>query len=176
MHQLALTWFRISPPRLIAWGWVLVVLPLLLAACTGAPQLPPDGATPLGVPPGGVAATPTSAAAGGLTQVPPGEWGGDHLALSSTASGAHLKIDCDSGDITQPLTLDAAGAFDLMGTYTWCPAACFLNLPAHYTGHTDGTTLTLQIAWTDPSGNAKTGGPFQVTLGAPAKLTSECPK
>lgn len=182
MHLIALA--RRWPLRqpLVKWGWGLAGLPLLLAACTGAPALPPQSTPPLSSSPPSLGQTPPAPvatpppAAGGLMQVPPGEWGGEHAGLSSTGTGGQFRIDCDSGAIAQPLTLDAAGTFDLPGTYTWCPAACFLNLPAKYTGHSDRSTLTVQIAWTDPQGQAKTSGPFQLTLGAPPHLLTDCPK
>jgi hypothetical protein len=157
-------------PWLRVLRWVVLAVPLGLAACTGAPLLPANGVTPLST------VLPAPSAGRGLDQLPPGAWGGEHVALTSTADGVQLQIDCDRGAIPQPLALDATGAFDAPGSYTWCPAACYLDLPARYTGRLDGTTLTLQVAWTDPNGQAKTGGPFQVTLGGTAQLRSECPK
>src|SRR5262245_20679828 len=46
-----------------------------------------------------------------------GDWGGPHLAIRFTPSGADLEYDCASGSITQPVELDHAGRFSVLGVH-----------------------------------------------------------
>jgi hypothetical protein len=45
-------------------------------------------------------------------------WGGDHIEIETTASGARVEFDCAHGTIDAPLEADARGAFRLGGTFT----------------------------------------------------------
>jgi hypothetical protein len=64
-------------------------------------------------------ATPAS-----TTQEPPSKnagapqntWGGDHIELVMTDTGASLEFDCASGAMGKPIKVDAAGAFSVKGT------------------------------------------------------------
>jgi hypothetical protein len=47
----------------------------------------------------------------------PVTWGGDHVRLEVTASGAELEFDCATGTISEPLP-HAEGDFSLNGTFT----------------------------------------------------------
>jgi hypothetical protein len=49
--------------------------------------------------------------------LPAGDWGGDHVRMTVSASGAELDFDCASGKIAAPIALDAKGNFDVMGEY-----------------------------------------------------------
>lgn len=44
-------------------------------------------------------------------------WGGDHVRLEVTRSGAELEFDCATGTITEQLP-ETDGAFSLKGTFT----------------------------------------------------------
>ena len=93
------------------WGIGVVVLGAalgLLAACNLFTDILPGTPSPL------PALTPT-AAAGAL--VAAGLWGGEHVSLDVTASGAYAEFDCAHGTLDTPLTLDASGQFAMAGTY-----------------------------------------------------------
>jgi hypothetical protein len=67
-----------------------------------------------------------STPAGPAKAVPNGVWGGEHIRVEVSDSGADIEFDCARGTISQPLTLDAQGRFKLQGTYkaeTPAPAA-----------------------------------------------------
>ncbi len=49
--------------------------------------------------------------------VPNGVWGGEHIRMDVTDSGADIEFDCARGSISQRLVLDAQGRFKLQGTY-----------------------------------------------------------
>jgi len=49
--------------------------------------------------------------------VPPGSWGGDHIGLEVSDTGARVEYDCAHGTIDGVLTLDAQGRFDARGAY-----------------------------------------------------------
>jgi hypothetical protein len=81
-----------------------------------------------------------------------GAWGGDHVRLRVSESGAVLEFDCAHGQISAPFTTDADGRFDLPGTYTRegpgpirigrLPTAS----PARYAGRVEGETMTLGVS------------------------------
>lgn len=91
-------------------------------------------------------------------RVPNGQWGGPHAGMVVSDTGAAIEYDCGAGRISGAMTLDAHGAFDLPGLYIRegpgpVPANDSLvpKLPARYTGHTDGHTMTLTMTVLDGS-------------------------
>ncbi len=65
--------------------------------------------------------------------------------------GAQLEFDCAAGEITEPLTIDGNGDFDVHGTYAAeHPGPTTRDddagAAAHYRGHVEGDTMTLKIA------------------------------
>jgi hypothetical protein len=44
-------------------------------------------------------------------------WGGDHVRMNVTGSGAELEFDCATGTITETMP-ETDGAFSLKGTFT----------------------------------------------------------
>ena len=53
-----------------------------------------------------------------LTQDAPIVWGGDHIEMEVTRTGARIEFDCARGTIDEPLRPDAKGAFTVKGTFT----------------------------------------------------------
>ena len=45
-------------------------------------------------------------------------WGGDHIEMQTTASGARVEFDCAHGTIDERLAPDSQGTFTLKGTFT----------------------------------------------------------
>ena len=86
--------------------------------------------------------------------VPNGVWGGDHIRMDVSDSGADIEFDCARGSISQPLELDAQGRFKLQGTYkaeTPAPAAAGggstgSGVTATYTGVLNGSSLRLEVS------------------------------
>jgi len=80
-----------------------------------------------------------------------GAWGGEHIVLQVSEKGADVEFDCAHGQVTQPITLDKHGDFDVAGTITpehGGPVRRDENpLPAsaRYAGHVDGDTMSLTI-------------------------------
>lgn len=79
-----------------------------------------------------------------------GSWGGEHLGLTVTDASSSLTFDCASGTIAEPFTLDAAGYFDLNGTYTPGtggpePVPPPPTRPAAYSGRVIGASMTLKV-------------------------------
>ena len=127
---------HLAPPNAQLWPALFGVL-LLTLCCDGGPPTSPGGTVPLGI------------------------WGGVDIALTVTATGATLQQVCADGTISQPMTLDASGHFDVPGTYDVTAGPTFRH-PARYTGTTDGHTMTLTIVQTD---NGQMVGPFTLTFG-----------
>ena len=47
-----------------------------------------------------------------------GVWGGQHIRVEVTDSGADIEFDCAHGTIDQPIVLDGKGKFDVEGKFT----------------------------------------------------------
>ena len=58
-----------------------------------------------------------AAQADSLQIVPIGSWGGDHIRLEVTETGATVEYDCAYGSIEGPLFLDKADNFEARGIY-----------------------------------------------------------
>jgi hypothetical protein len=101
--------------------------------------------------------------------LPEGVWGGRHLALEVTATGATLEYDCAHGAITGPIRLDSQGRFSARGSHTAerggpvrlgdQPAAA----RARYRGVVKGDTMTLTVTL---ESEEKPLGVFTLTRGA----------
>jgi len=50
-------------------------------------------------------------------RLPSGNWGGQHIGLVATDTGATIEYDCARGEISGPLRLGAAGEFTWEGTH-----------------------------------------------------------
>jgi hypothetical protein len=93
-----------------------------------------------------------------------GTWGGVDAGLIAADTGAHLHIGCTLGNVAGPITLDAAGGFDVPASYniTAYPIDLGILHPARVTGVVIGRSLRLTVQLTD---TAVTLGPVRLRLG-----------
>jgi hypothetical protein len=90
-------------------------------------------------------------------RVPTGPWGGEHIGIVVTDSGATIEYDCAAGTITEPLRLDQSGHFDWRGVhYPGHGGPARINEPpdahpARYTGHATTSQLVITLAILDMS-------------------------
>lgn len=97
-----------------------------------------------------------------------GDWGGEHLGLSATATGAALEYDCAAGTIAEPIRPDAKGRFSVTGVhYPGHGGPISLDdppeqHPARYQGTVAGRTMVVTVTLTD-SGTVI--GTFTLTRG-----------
>jgi len=100
------------------------------------------------------ASHPTQSGSAAPTKaVPNGVWGGQHIHMEVTDSGADIEFDCARGNIPQRLKLDDKGAFKVQGIYlaeTPAPAAVDGGLTASggkatYIGTISGSSLRLEV-------------------------------
>jgi hypothetical protein len=101
-----------------------------------------------------------------------GSWGGEHIVLDVSAKSAEVEFDCAHGQITQPMTIDKRGDFDVAGTFTpehggpvrrdedTQPAS------ARYSGHVESDTIRLTVTV-----GKETVGTFTLTRGLRPILT-----
>jgi hypothetical protein len=95
-----------------------------------------------------------SSPAGPAKAVANGVWGGEHIRMDVSDSGADIEFDCARGTISQPLALDAQGHFKVQGTYqaeTPAPAAndgssSGSGVTATYSGVLNGSGLHLEVS------------------------------
>jgi len=101
-----------------------------------------------------------------------GIWGGAHIRLQVSASGAEVEYDCGHGTI-EKMTLDGDGRFDVRGTHTRERGGPVRlgeeanRLPARYIGKVEGQTMTLRVTL-DEAGEEV--GAFNLTQGRTARL------
>lgn len=79
-------------------------------------------------------------------------WGGEHVRLQVTETGARLELDCARGTISQPVQVQAVGNFTAKGTLTSERGGPARKddpdnvVPAAYSGTISGDELKLRIA------------------------------
>lgn len=163
----------LAQPQISTVALVLLALTfaltILLAAC-GA-----DSGQPSPLPTRAVASNIASdGTAGGAGEtLAPGSWGGDHIRLTVTESGAALEFGCAHASITQPMVLHSAGTFDLPGLYTpehGGPIHEGDILPSknvRYTGAVSGATMQLTITYT---ADGTEQGTYPLKRDAPTQL------
>ncbi|MBE0593909.1 MAG: hypothetical protein IH616_16070 [Gemmatimonadales bacterium] len=97
-----------------------------------------------------------------------GEWGGDHIGLVVSATGANLEYDCAYGTIDSPIDLHRSGSFVASGTHTFEHGGPIREgelpdiHPAEYRGWVIGSTMTLTVTLTDTT---RTVGTFTLRRG-----------
>jgi len=101
-----------------------------------------------------------------------GVWGGLHVILEISSDGATLEFDCASGAIKDPILLDAAGHFDVVGSYNRQgpgPArqGVKTDSDARYSGTVDGNTMKLKVQLPGSSEILE----FSLTHGRAGKIT-----
>jgi hypothetical protein len=110
----------------------LVIVVALSATCGGGPTAPQS------------------------QRVASGQWGGQHVGMDVTDTGAQLEFDCAHGRIDEPLTLGESGRFEAKGTYT--PERPGprredddKGRAVRYVGRVTGKSMTLSIEGADGS-------------------------
>ena len=93
-----------------------------------------------------------SAQAKSLKLVPTGSWGGGHIRLDVTKTGANAEYDCAFGTIDEPLLLEKDGTFEAHGIYGYERGGPIQigepppeRHPALYSGWTDGSEMRLTV-------------------------------
>ena len=120
----------------------------------------------------GVLLQPGARAAPDASAVATGAWGGEHIVLKVSEKGSDLEFDCARGQVTQPITLDKHGDFDVAGTFTpehGGPVRRDENTPsasARYSGHVDGDTMSLTVTL-----GAEKVGTYTLVRGSRPRLT-----
>ena len=102
-----------------------------------------------------------------------GVWGGLHISLEITDSGATLDYDCAHGTITEKIVPDRNGKFTVKGVHvTEHPGPVRLGEdtegePANYTGSINDQTMTLTVTM---SRTNKGVGTFTLTKGKSGRI------
>jgi len=98
-----------------------------------------------------------------------GEWGGAHIGLVVTATGAEIEYDCAYGRITETVRLDGDGGFDAAGVHVAEHGGPvredepLVERPARYQGRVRGSEMALKVDLTD---SGETLGMFELERGA----------
>jgi hypothetical protein len=106
-----------------------------------------------------------------------GTWGGEGVGVIVSDTLTHVHIGCTKGDFRGRTELDAAGRFNVSGSYVLraFPVQLGPPLPAQFSGVVRGTTLTMSVAVNDTvERKLVVLGPVTITLGREPRLGS-CP-
>ena len=90
-----------------------------------------------------------------VPEVVTGDWGGEHLGMLASTSGATLEYDCAAGKIAEPIRPDAAGRFRVTGEHYPGHGGPMrvdeeqVKRPARYDGVVRGDVMDLTVTLTD---------------------------
>jgi hypothetical protein len=98
-------------------------------------------------------------------------WGGNHVRMTATGSGAELEFDCATGTITEKVP-ETDGSFSLHGTFTPERSGPSRDdrsrtAPALYSGTIEHDTMTLHIVL---EGQERELGQYVLSRGAAGTL------
>ena len=101
-----------------------------------------------------------------------GIWGSGQVSMEVSQSGASIEYSCAHGSIDQPIKLDSEGRFTAQGIHVKEHPGPVREgesegEPATYTGHIDGTTMTLTVTITATQQNI---GTFTLTHGKRSRI------
>jgi len=105
--------------------------------------------------------------------LPVGLWGGEHISMEVTAQGATIEYDCAHATISQRITLDGRGRFDVPGMQIpehGGPVRQNEQLngsPVRFAGQVNGKRLKLSVR---NSVTKELVGIFTLVYGSEAKL------
>ena len=110
-----------------------------------------------------------------MTQAPDltGTWGGDHISMVVTQSGASIEYDCAHGAISEKIVPDRDGHFAAQGSFVReAPGPSrqgedASGQPATYRGSLDGDTMQLTVVL---SKSNETLGSFTLTHGKTGRI------
>ena len=118
--------------------------------------------------------SPTGTKAGSVVStIAAGTWGGEHVSIRISDSGAALQFDCAHGSIPAPLSLGADGRFVLTGVFIKEHGGPIRigepvdSQPASYSGQVQGKTMTLSIELTR---DQQTVGPYTLEFDNPGHV------
>jgi hypothetical protein len=107
------------------------------------------------------------------TELPLGGWGGEHVSLTVSTTGASLEFDCAHGTVDEAPLLDSQGQFNLRGMYVREHGGPIRDgepedsQPAVYFGQLEGSRVTISIRLTDEGTQL---GPYAAQLGQQPRL------
>ena len=102
-----------------------------------------------------------------------GIWGGEHILLEVSDTGATVMFECADGTIEEPLVIDEKGRFDVRGIHirrSGGPARSDQKperLQARYIGSVNGNSMTLTVTLPDTN---ETEGSFSLTYNVRPEL------
>lgn len=95
-------------------------------------------------------------------RIPSGDWGGQHIGMVVSDTGALIEYDCAAGRITEPLRLDERGHFQWTGVHIPGHGGPVRedeqveSRPARYTGNATSDRMTLTLTLVDSTQPAQT--------------------
>ena len=102
-----------------------------------------------------------------------GVWGGQHIRMKVTDSGAELEYDCARSTIDQPIELDCQGRFEVKGRFIKEHGAPVSrdnapnSSPVRYAGQVEGDKMKLTIRHEETGENF---GDYNLTRGSEGQL------
>jgi hypothetical protein len=106
-----------------------------------------------------------------------GTWGGDNVGVIVSDTDMHVHVGCTYGDVSGRVPLDSSGHFGVSGSYLLraYPVAIGPTMPAQFTGHVAGSTVTITVTVNDTIAHTSTVlGPATAVLGKTPSM-GPCP-
>jgi hypothetical protein len=110
-------------------------------------------------------------------RLPLGTFGGDSGGMIVGDTSMHLHVGCTFGDVSGRVPVDAAGRFDVSGSYMLraYPITVGPAVPARFTGYIDGDRIVVMATVDDTVEHITVvRGPVVLTLGVEPRL-GPCP-
>jgi hypothetical protein len=155
-----------SRPRAMTYRWKQILAVCACVCCAGALLL-------TGYAHAGATEVNRPDLQGREGPLAPGSWGGQHISLEVTADGGIAEYDCAHSTISQRITLDRRGRFNVPGTYTAEHGGPVRegqqteSIPVQFSGRVSETQMYLTIR---RRGSGKLLGNFTLVLGQEPSL------
>jgi hypothetical protein len=103
-----------------------------------------------------------------------GTWGGNNIRMTIGSAETTITYACGDGVVNKPIILDAAGRFNVEGTYDVQGGGPSIATPisALYSGVISGMTMSLAVTSVD---TGQSLGTFSLELGNEGVFTLLCP-
>lgn len=102
-----------------------------------------------------------------------GEWGGTHIGLIASDTGAVIEYDCAHGSIAEAIRVDGDGRFEALGEHVRehggpiREGETLPRFPARYSGRVEGRRMQLTVTLTETGEKI---GIFNLERGAPPQV------
>jgi hypothetical protein len=161
-----------TPATLLCFPFAALML-LQGSSCRSSGAQSNSASTPSPVPSNQSKPSPSPVTPSNPRALAEGLWGGQHVSLEVTHSGAEINYDCAHGSITETIVPNGEGKFVVKGVHVRERPGPIRegednSQPAKYSGSIEGDTMTLTVTL---PGIEEPVGTFTLTRGKAGRVT-----